>query len=342
MRQEEDSPLVAEILSGENRGLQLLAARGLVPLPPAELVAVQVELAASSDEEISSAAATSVGEHDPKIVASLVADGLSSQVLSFLTRNFDHPLVQEGIIRSREATTEQLVELAGRVEERVQEVLLLRQDAIVDAPEILEALAANPRLGKYARRKIGEYREHLLPRERRPRKSRAEIEAEAEALTSEEIAEAIAEAKEAPAAGEEDELTGLTESQIRTLAVPVRIKLARGAPKVLRNILVRDPNPLVSTAVLHHNALGDSEIEQIANNKAVAQEVLEVIGNNRSWVRKYPVIVALVKNPRAPVGMAMRLLPRLAVRDLQGLVRDRNVANAIRSGAKRLYTMKRS
>ena len=47
-----------------------------------------------------------------------------------------------------------------------------------------------------------------------------------------------------------------------------------------------------------------------------------------------------VRDPRAPVGMAMRLLPRLSVRDLKVLVQDRNVAHTIRSGAKRFYTMK--
>ena len=71
-------------------------------------------------------------------------------------------------------------------------------------------------------------------------------------------------------------------------------------------------------------------------------EVLDVIGKSRSWTRKYSIVLALVKNPRTPAGMATRFVPRLAVRDLQQLAKDRNVANAVRSTAKRLYTMKRS
>ena len=46
----------------------------------------------------------------------------------------------------------------------LQEVLLLRQDAIVEEPAILEALEENPQLSTYTRRRIAEYREHLLPR----------------------------------------------------------------------------------------------------------------------------------------------------------------------------------
>ena len=54
------------------------------------------------------------------------------------------------------------------------------------------------------------------------------------------------------------------------------------------------------------------------------------------------IVHALVKNPRTPVGMAARLLPRLSVRDMEQLAKDRNVANAVRSTAKRLCRMKRS
>jgi hypothetical protein len=36
----------------------------------------------------------------------------------------------------------------------------------------------------------------------------------------------------------------------------------------------------------------------------------------------------------------MKLLPTIAVRDLRGLSKDRNVSEAVRSRASRLYTMK--
>ncbi|MDH3253450.1 MAG: hypothetical protein OEM62_00525 [Acidobacteriota bacterium] len=337
----ETIPLVDEILRGDNRGLQLLAARGLVPLAPAELIPVQVRLVSLQDEEIAAAAARAILEIEPKIAADLIVEGAGTEVVEYFGRHFDHREVLGAVIRRRDVPRQLLAELAGKLDEELQELLLLRQDAIVELPEILDALEKNPRLGPYGRRRIEEYRQHLLPRERKPRKSRAELEKEVEALSEEEVVKALSEAKETPSEGDEEDLTGLTESQIRTLGVPIRMKLARGAPRGLRGILVRDPNPMVATAVLHHNALGDSEIEQIATNRAVVQDVLELIGNHRSWVRKYTVAVALVKNPRCPIGIAMRLLPRVAVRDLQSLARDRNVADAIRTGAKRLYKMKR-
>ena len=46
------SSLVEQALAGGNRQLTLLAARGLLPLVPAELVDLQVRLARGADEEV--------------------------------------------------------------------------------------------------------------------------------------------------------------------------------------------------------------------------------------------------------------------------------------------------
>ena len=333
--------VVQKILSGTNPKAMLLAAKGLMPLPPQELVALQVHLTNADDPNLAATAKASLAEVDPKIASDVVAGGPAPEVLAYFARHTQHQRVLEALITRRDIDKGLLVVIADRLAPESQEILLLRQDAIIEKPEILEALERNPQLSKYSRRRIREYREHLLPRERKERKTRAELEAEAEAVTDEELASAIEEAKQVEATGDRDEDTGLTEAQIRTMAVPVRMKLARGAPKTLRNILIRDPNPMVATSVLQSNPLGDGEVEQIASNRAVVAEVLEAVGRNRSWLRKYPVILALARNPRSPVGLAMRLLPRLAVRDLKALGRDRNIANAVRTTAAKLYKMKR-
>jgi hypothetical protein len=129
--------------------------------------------------------------------------------------------------------------------------------------------------------------------------------------------------------------------QIRFLPVPVRMRLARGAPRALRAILIRDPNPVVAKEVLRGNTFADSEIERIAMNRGIDEEVLGLIGANREWVSKYRVVVALVHNPRTPLALSTKLVARLAVRDLRNLSRDRNVPEAVRSTAKRLYRIKR-
>lgn len=334
--------LAREVWEGSDEG-KLLAAAGILPLAPAELIPLQVCLAASPQEDIRRKAAGSLVSLDPKIAAALVEDGTSPEVLTYFGRHLRHPVVLEAILRQRSISPDLARELAPVLEAEMQEILLLRQDLIVDNPDVLDELERNPGITAYTKRKINEYREHLLPREKRPRKSRSELESEADAVTEDELIEAIEEVKEAvPAEGDRDETLGLNESQIRTLPIPVRLRLTRGASKALRGMLIKDSNPMVATSVLSNNPMSELEVEHIANNRAVIGEVLDAIGKSRTWVRKYSIMHALVKNPRTPVGMAARLVPRLAVRDLQQLAKDRNVANAVRSTAQRLYRMKRT
>ena len=143
-----------------------------------------------------------------------------------------------------------------------------------------------------------------------------------------------------PAQGDVDNRTGLAESQIRSLPVPVRIKLSKGASRTLRTILIKDSNRLVALAVLVNAALSEDEIEQVASNRSIDDEVLAFISRRREWVSRYGVCQALVNNPRTPVGISVRLVARLSVRELKLLRRDRNVAEPVRSAAERLYKIK--
>lgn len=336
------SPLVEQVRSGGNRELRMLAAQGLLPLPPEQLIPLQVSLAQGADYEVAARAAESLKAVDARFAQSYLAREASEPVLTFFAAYVRHPLVIETILRRRDVPRSILADLARRLPADLQEILLLRQDAILEAPEILDALESNPDLSTYSQRRIVEYREHLLPRYLRPTSGPAptpfvdEGEMDDAALVA-----ALEEAREQPASGDVDtERTKLSEGQIRTLSIPARLKLARGAPRSLRAILIRDSNAQVALATLLNNAISDQELEQTANSRAVVEEVLEAIAKKREWVGKYNICKALVQNPRTPLPTALRLVPRMSVRDLRELSRDRNVPDAVRSTALRLYTIK--
>ena len=144
----------------------------------------------------------------------------------------------------------------------------------------------------------------------------------------------------APEGEVDEERTLLSEGQIRMLPVNVRLKLARNAPRTLRQFLIRDSSTLVAVAVLQNNPLTDQEVEHFAKSRSVVPDILERIGKNRQWVARYPVMLALVQNPRTPLPMALGLMSRVAVRDLRNMAKDRNLPEAVRSAAMRLYRVK--
>lgn len=338
---ESQGSLLDHVRSGSNRQLQVLAASGLLPLPPEELIPLQVELARGVDPEISRSAVESLRKVDARIVAPFLERQAGEEVLSFFAAESQHPLLLETILRRRDVPRRLLVDLAYRLPADLQEILILRQDAIIDEPAILDALERNPQLSGYTQRRITEYRDHLLPQGRRPAAAPASAPGLAEEMSDQELALAVEQVrKEAPTEGEVETQTGLSEGQIRMLPVPARLKLARGASRQLRAFLLRDTNPQVATAVLQSNPLSDQEVEQTAASRAVVEEVLEAISRKREWISRYNVAKLLVQNPRTPLQISMKLINRMSVRDLRDLSRDKNIADAVRSTALRLYRIK--
>lgn len=331
------SSLLEQVRSG-NRQLQLLAADGVLPLPPEDLIPLQVELARGGAPQVAERARDNLLKLDLRIVRPFLERQAREPVLAFFAEEARNPVILETILRRRDVPRRILAWLARRIPPDLQELLLLRQDAIVEEPAILQALEENPQISGYSQRRIAEYREHLLPRQRTA--VPAGVPQQPEEMADEELEEAIATVRELPAAGEVEEKTGLSEGQIRQLPVPARLKLTRGAPRSLRSILLRDTNAQVAVSVILNNSLSEQEVEQTANNRSVVEEVLETISKKREWVNKYTVTKALAWNPRTPLPTALRMIPKLAVRDLRELSRDRNVPDAVRSTALRLYRIK--
>lgn len=331
--------LLDQVRSGGNRQLQVLAASGFLPIAPEDLIPIQVQFARSDDVELASKAAEALRQVDVRVAAPYLERQAGEDVLAFFASQSSHPRLLETIVRRRDVPRRLLVELARRLPSDLQEVLVLRQDAIVEEPAILEALEQNPELSNYVQRRIAEYREHLLPRERTSRML-GESEVLDEIDEAAFVAEVAAVKKAVPAEGEIEEKTGLTEGQVRMLSVPARLKLARGAPRNLRTVLMRDTNPQVACAALLFNNLTDQEIEQTAASRSVVEEVLQAIAKKREWIGRYPVMKALIHNPRFPLPLALKYLPRLSVKDMRDLAKDRNVPDAVRSTALRLYRIK--
>lgn len=333
--------LVEQVREGASRELQLMAASGVLPVSSSDLIPLQIDLATGGDREIAGAAMRSLRELDPKLLVAYLEHDASNRDLNYFALEIADPKAIETILRRRDVSTELLVALAPTLSEELQEILLLRQDMIVEQPGILDALEKNPALSRYASRRIAEYRQHLLPRAAAP--PVPEPGGEIEEASDEEVKEALdrarAESPPAPEAEIEESL-GLAEAQIRSLPAPVRMRLTRGASRGLRALFLRDPLGTIATACLRNNNFSDQEIEQACLSRATHEDALAVIARDRQYTSRYPIVLALVKNPKAPVGNSVRLVPRLAVRDLRDLRRDRNVPDPVRKTADRLYRIK--
>jgi hypothetical protein len=118
--------------------------------------------------------------------------------------------------------------------------------------------------------------------------------------------------------------------KLALLGVAERMKAAMKGTKSERAILIRDPNKLVSSAVLSSPKLTESEVENFAKLANVSEEILRTIGMNRGWIKNYGVVAALTKNPKTPLAVSMRFVQRLNDRDLKMIALDRNLQEPLK------------
>jgi len=127
--------------------------------------------------------------------------------------------------------------------------------------------------------------------------------------------------------------------RLAAMNVSDRMKAAMKGTREERAILVRDPNKIVSVAVLSSPKLTEVEVESFAKMANVSEEILRIIGMTRAWTKNYAIASALAKNPKTPLAVSLHLVQRLNERDLKALALDRNLQEPLKAAArKRLAT----
>ena len=126
-----------------------------------------------------------------------------------------------------------------------------------------------------------------------------------------------------------------TVQKIASLTVAQRMALAMKGTREERAILIRDPNKIVGVAVLSSPKINEAEVESIAKMSTLSEELLRMIAFSRAWTKNYGVVHALVKNPKTPLAVAMNFLSRLTDKDVRAISTNRNVADALRTTARK-------
>ena len=142
-------------------------------------------------------------------------------------------------------------------------------------------------------------------------------------------------AGEADAADDADDAAKETRV-LAGLPIAERLKLAVKGTREQRAQLIRDANKIVATAVLSSPKLTEAEVEAFCRMGNVSEDVLRIIGTNRSWLKNYGVVLGLARNPKTPPALSMQMMHRLTEKDVKMLTIDRNVPEALRLAARRM------
>ena len=111
--------------------------------------------------------------------------------------------------------------------------------------------------------------------------------------------------------------------------------------KEARGILLKSTNRQIYMSVLENPGIKESEIEMLTRNTSTNSEILRAIGRNREWSASRNIMKNLVMNSKTPVEVSNRFLTRLSAKDLEFIVKSRNLPMAVRNNAKRLMEQKK-
>jgi len=344
--------LIDGILEGRvPRQVRLFAAQGLLPVSREELIRLQLILSSDPDPDLAQTATESLREFDTSIFLDWLREGLASALeIDLLIRIVDDEEVWVAAARHQDVANESLRILARHGGPAVQDIIITNQARLLENLEILEELKANPAISSVVMRRVREFEEEFIQKAEKL----ARAEKEAELLLSEEhsIEESLESLKalgghipneetlplaEIPDPVVEEEVRRKGESafgKIIKMSIKEKVLVAMKGSREERGILINSRNRLVLRAVLASPKLTDLEVERFAASRSVSDEVIRIIAGHRKWLRQYPVVLALVQNPKTPVQRAIRLLAQIHDRDVVKLAKDRNVHPIVRRQAK--------
>jgi len=341
------NPLVEQFRQGRvPRDLRLMAAQGALPLGPVDLADLLEFLLHDVDQEIRDSASASLLAVPADEMLPLARDRSSLPgLLAWILAHREERELQEAVLQNTTLPDEAIEARASTLPEELAELVVINQVRLLRRTSLLEALEQNQGLSRDQRRRLRELRESFHIGEQPPESAAAvpPPAAPPEPPTTEEPeeeppppandAEAVARYLGAEERQDNEKVSAVTRLYRQNTAQKM-ISALKGTRED-RAILVRDPNRLVSAAVLGSPKLTDVEIESFAGMKSLSDEVLRRIGNHKEWTKRYGVIANLVKNPRTPLGISIGLVSRLNPRDIKGLAVDRNVPEVIRKQAQK-------
>src|SRR5436190_1463353 len=306
------NPVVKAVIEGSAPRPALLAAsRGVLPLPQADLLEILVHFAEGSDAELKENAKGTLTTQQPESIQETIrSNTIAPGILSYFAKQPGlPPSVHETIILNPATPPQALVQFARETQSgSLLELISFNQQLLIQNPAIIDAILA-----------------HAARTE--------ETEEQRQASIGKILGELKMEAG--------DELTTERVSMINRvmkMSVKDRVKLGMKGDREARNILIRDPNRLVSSAVVNNPRITEQEIEMISGMRSIPEEILRQVAANRLWSRNYNIVHSLARNPRTPMANVLTILSRLQLRDLVALSKNRNVSDAVRRQALRLHT----
>src|SRR5437660_4231427 len=183
------NPVVQSIVSGNaTAAARLVAARGLLPLPQADLLEALVHLSADNDPEIARAAQGTLDLQQPNDLLSVArADNVAPAVLGYLASLTNAATEIHEAVVANNNTPDEAIALLARLtsDESLLEFITLNQQRLIRTPAIIDAILLNPARTAEAERRAKETQREFFEKERGARQIAQELRARGNSAAAE-------------------------------------------------------------------------------------------------------------------------------------------------------------
>jgi hypothetical protein len=119
----------------------------------------------------------------------------------------------------------------------------------------------------------------------------------------------------------EEAVPRLLSERLKGMNVTQKMQLALSGSREERLALLRDINKTLHAYVLRNPRIALDEVQHAAKQTTLGPDALKLISENREWVGNPTVLVALVRNPKTPLSIALKLLDRVPMADLRAIAK---------------------
>jgi hypothetical protein len=338
------------VMPSAPRDVRFMAAGGMIPISPQEVIKALFILSHDRDTEIKKKALTTLVNFSPEILINLISGDMPPSIIDFIVRHHKKShLFYEGAIKNKNTADETIAFLATKNQLSLIDIISVNHERLSRSPAIVSALLKNPSVKGVTRQRLMEYiggeeidtpvvkeaeESHVMDSSE---KTPGEDEASRES-GGKPIGESTGESADTD---EEENLDGLSlMQQVQRMSIPEKIKLAQRGSKEARTLLLKDPNRLVVAEVVKSPKITEGEILMLAQSKQSGDEILRLITINREWMKNYAIRHALVTNPKTPVGVSLRVMNTLNKRDLKEIQKSKNIPTVISTNARKILALK--
>jgi hypothetical protein len=121
-----------------------------------------------------------------------------------------------------------------------------------------------------------------------------------------------------------------------------RARLALSAGRAERQILCRDTTAQVLLNLLSNPRIASSDVLSIVKSTHANAGLLQRIAKDRRWMSNGEIVAALVRNPKTPTPISIRLLEQVPTRELREMAKMGGLRENVRRAAFRVYSKRSS